>query len=1271
MKQFYYKIYRILRLLCRYVCLSLMIPVSTFTTLAQQWELINPVYETQDAFVAGFSVDDFGASGDGFTDVTTIIQERIDALAAIGGGTVFLPQGRYVVRGSLTLRKGVILRGEWKKPVKGQAPEGTILMVYKGRGSTSENLSFITMQPSSSVQDMIFWYPEQIPGNITPYPPTIVLGEPDYFGNDYCNVKNITLVNSFTGIVYSSVNGGSCPVLSHIYGTPLSLGIEIDNIADVGRVDKIHFSPQYWSHSGLPYAPSPGSAFEDWIFNNGTGIAMRRNDWSYACFVNIEGYHKGLHLAPSGGTSGAAPNGHNYNMVFKNCHTAMYFETISDVGIMYSRVNIIDCENGITIASGTRWPIQFHSSTISARQNAITTDAESKPTLMMLHCKIYSGRIAISGGTWTASDCDFTDDSNPITVGANARAILTGNRYADEGLVQNNSLYGMIVDNTPVNAPVLPEFNDTLPGIQKPGNHVMINAAESPYNAENDGVTDNTDAIQDALDEAGANGGGVVFLPPGKYKVLGTLTIPSGVELKGAVDISTAPMGPGTVLEVYSGKNNESGTPFIRLSSGSGLRGVVIDYPEQMGDLAPNFLPYPYSIQVTGQDVYIVNVGLRAAYNGIDLFTYQCNNHFIDYLSGQVLRTGIRVGNNSAGGKIWNVQFNPIGFAFGFESKWGNWSNAPSPDNVERIYGYVYDNLNFMILDECTNQSLYNNFHFGSQVGLILNGASGISMGTAIDGSRRAVVIESVGDSRFDFINSQVVTNYDSPGTCYIESNSEEDNEVTFFNADFWGYPQVGIRAQSGKLNLQQANFRFPGTTEFANINSGYVKMQQSAITEAPVLLNAGTESNFSALSSILDPTGIVESNCAVWINNLPNEYVFDESKIFSRTGWTATASLNNDWAGNGIDGNDMSRWDGGVNQSSGQWYAVDMQTSKTFNQIIMDYVLSALDFPAGYAVFVSDDGINWGEAITTGQGIPEITYIEFPAQTARHIKIVQTGSTPEKFWSIHELDVMMKIVDPVTEVIVSPTFVRLGLGETNMLEASVFPENAADPSLNWTTSDPAVATVSEGGEVFATGAGTALITATSAGGEHRSSCVVSVAIPVSSVDLQPGTLSLEMDSEYQLTPVIDPASATFKEVSWKSANPAVAVVNTSGMIRAVGVGTTQIILTSLDNGSSDFCTVTVSPMVGLYEPDSEKSDFKISPNPANTIAYLEVNANRHSEILINLYDMDGRHIRSFKKAVTKDHHRFALNIEDICPGLYIVHIVLDNELFAKKLVVR
>lgn len=92
---------------------------------------------------------------------------------------------------------------------------------------------------------------------------------------------------------------------------------------------------------------------------------------------------------------------------------------------------------------------------------------------------------------------------------------------------------------------------------------------------------DNSTAIQQALDAAGANGGGIVYLTPGHYRCNSPLSIPAGVELRGASDMASVPRGQGAVLEVYCGEGSDNGTPFITMAQKSGIRGISINYPAQ------------------------------------------------------------------------------------------------------------------------------------------------------------------------------------------------------------------------------------------------------------------------------------------------------------------------------------------------------------------------------------------------------------------------------------------------------------------------------------------------------------------------------------------------------------------------------------------------------------------------------------------------------------------------------------------------------------------
>ncbi len=122
---------------------------------------------------------------------------------------------------------------------------------------------------------------------------------------------------------------------------------------------------------------------------------------------------------------------------------------------------------------------------------------------------------------------------------------------------------------------------------------------------------------------------------------------------------------------------------------------------------------------------------------------------------------------------------------------------------------------------------------------------------------------------------------------------------------------------------------------------------------------------------------------------------------------WVASSSTSgSDAPANALDGNLTTRWSTGGSQVPGQWFEVDMGAPNTFNRLVLNSINSANDYPRGYQVNVSADGVNWGSPVATGTGTPNLTTITFPAQSARYVRITQTGSANGTYWSIDEFNV-------------------------------------------------------------------------------------------------------------------------------------------------------------------------------------------------------------------------------------------------------------------------
>ena len=80
-----------------------------------------------------------------------------------------------------------------------------------------------------------------------------------------------------------------------------------------------------------------------------------------------------------------------------------------------------------------------------------------------------------------------------------------------------------------------------------------------------------------------------------------------------------------------------------------------------------------------------------------------------------------------------------------------------------------------------------------------------------------------------------------------------------------------------------------------------------------------------------------------------------------------------------------------------------------------------------------------------------------------------------------------------VTGVTLNRSNLSLTAGGNAWLRAAVQPDNAANQSVTWASSDPSVATVDQNGVVTAVGAGTATITVTTADGGFTATCAVTV----------------------------------------------------------------------------------------------------------------------------------------------------------------------------------
>ena len=214
---------------------------------------------------------DYGAKGDGQADDTAALQAALEA-AATKGPVCFVPAGHYRLNESLTVPPGVTLAGASGGTPHSEHPIGTVLLAFGGRGRPDAP-PLVTLKPNAVVRNLTIHYPEQTLPEVVPYPWTI-RGD-----GELCQVLDVTLTNP-----YQALDFGTCwnelHVIRNVFGCPLKTGVYIDQCTDIGRVENVHFNPNFWTRMKLKPG-FPKADIKAYLEKNLVGFKIGKTDWEY------------------------------------------------------------------------------------------------------------------------------------------------------------------------------------------------------------------------------------------------------------------------------------------------------------------------------------------------------------------------------------------------------------------------------------------------------------------------------------------------------------------------------------------------------------------------------------------------------------------------------------------------------------------------------------------------------------------------------------------------------------------------------------------------------------------------------------------------------------------------------------------------------------------------------------------------------------------------------------------------------------------------------
>jgi hypothetical protein len=376
-----------------------------------------------------YSVQDYGAKGDGTNDDTTAFQKALDAAGQASGGTVLAGRGNYLFSGHLRVPHAVTLQGLWKSVpshlgIRDQnrdkpTDDGTTFLVTENEGNES-GAPFITLNDNSTVSGVVLYYPLQNPNQEPkPYPYAIVAS-----GKNPA-VLDVEMLNPYNGI---DVSGSERHLLRNISGQPLRRGIYVDHILDIGRIENVHFNP-WWSGAG-------DSAAYRWQLENGEAFIFGRSDWQYVLNTFCFGYKVGYKFIH---TAHGDCNGNFLGIGADDCYTSVLVEQCAPFGLLICNGEFTSFHGPdptmVNVDAGNSGAVRFANCAFWGPCNQIAKVAGAG-TVGFSDCTFCDwdhhneGRAAVQAvsGSLMVRGCEFQRDKPQVDLGADVqRAVISDN----------------------------------------------------------------------------------------------------------------------------------------------------------------------------------------------------------------------------------------------------------------------------------------------------------------------------------------------------------------------------------------------------------------------------------------------------------------------------------------------------------------------------------------------------------------------------------------------------------------------------------------------------------------------------------------------------------------------------------------------------------------------------------------------------------------------------------------------------------------------------
>lgn len=261
-------------------------------------------------------------------------------------------------------------------------------------------------------------------------------------------ILDCELLNPYRGI---DASANERHLIRNISGQPLRMGVYVDSIYDIGRIENVHFNP-WWSMNPKLFS---------WQMEHGEAFVFGRTDWQYVHNTFCFGYNIGYRFIQ---TRAGATNGNFLGIGADDCFTALQVDQSAKMGILITNGEFVSFHGPeptmVRVGPENTGSVRFSNCAFwgPCRQIAVL---EGKGTVGLSDCtfvqwgfqekkdaqrnqrpsrydRVDCPAIRALGGTVLIRGCEFQEDRPHVLIGENIdKAVVSQNTFPKTVRIEN------------------------------------------------------------------------------------------------------------------------------------------------------------------------------------------------------------------------------------------------------------------------------------------------------------------------------------------------------------------------------------------------------------------------------------------------------------------------------------------------------------------------------------------------------------------------------------------------------------------------------------------------------------------------------------------------------------------------------------------------------------------------------------------------------------------------------------------------------------------